>query len=123
YVLSSRVLPQWARSTASLRVRGVIIELTRDEAVTYTPQIKQLYAAGFAYPAAVVEQFGATYSRCVQDYTGARVLLACRGGEPVGFAYGYTFQRGHWWPEQVGPSLEAHGHGHWMQDAFELAEL
>lgn len=53
------------------------------------------------------------------------VLLAVEDerGELLGFLYGYDFRRGQWWPEQIGPALEAAGHAEWMEDTFELAEL
>jgi len=101
----------------------VIIDLTRAEAIECAEPVSELYAAAFDYPEGVMRQFTQTYTRCMGEYDGARVLLARAEGAAVGFAFGYTFQRGHWWPEQVGPELEAAGHGHWMQEAFELAEL
>lgn len=101
----------------------MIIDLTRAEAIDCAEAVSELYAAAFNYPDAVVRQFTDAYTRCMGEYDGVRVLLARSEGEAVGFAYGYTFQRGHWWPEQVGPALEAAGHALWMQDAFELAEL
>lgn len=101
----------------------MIIDLTRTEAVAHAERLGAMYAVAFDYPEAVRRRFVQTYTGCMDDYDGARVLLARADGVAVGFAYGYTFQRGHWWPEQVGPALEAAGHAVWMQDAFELAEL
>jgi len=41
--------------------------------------------------------------------------LACShpedyGGGLVAFAYGFTFQTGHWWPDRVLPALLGTGH-------------
>lgn len=101
----------------------MIVELTRAQASAQAERVTQIYGAAFGYPAAVTRQFRSTYTRCVRDYQGLQVLLAHQDGQPVGFSFGFTFQHGHWWPEQVGPDLEAAEHGAWMSDAFELAEL
>lgn len=101
----------------------MIVDLTRAEAVTGADEVTTLYAAAFGYPPSVTRQFSDAYTRCMREYHGARLLLARVDGASVGFAFGFTFERGHWWPEQIGPTLQAADHADWMQDAFELAEL
>lgn len=106
-----------------VRVAVVIIELSRAEALPLATNLGEIYAAAFGYPASAVERFARIYTECVSDYGGARVLAACAGGHVIGFAYGFTFQHGHWWPEQIAPALAATGQAVWMEDAFELVEL
>lgn len=59
----------------------------------------------------------------VLTYEGATVLAAIAREAIVGFLYGYTFRRGNWWPEKVGPLIIATDHEHVMASAFELVEL
>lgn len=101
----------------------MIIELSRAEALPLATDLGTLYAAAFGYPEPAVTRFAQIFTECVGDYDGARVLAACLDGQIIGFAYGFSFQRGHWWPEQVAPALAAAGHAVWMEDAFELVEL
>lgn len=101
----------------------MIIELTRTEAAGLAPQVGAVYTAAFDCPDSAIAPFAQSYRRCVSGYDGARVAVARSGSEVVAFAYGFTFQTGHWWPDQVLPALIETGHQEWGQDAFELVEL
>lgn len=101
----------------------MIIELSRTEAAGLALTVGEVYAAAFDYPDSAIATFAQSYRRCVAEYDGARVLVARTGSEIVAFAYGFTFQSGHWWPDRVLPALIGAGHQEWGQDAFELVEL
>lgn len=112
-----------------------IERLTGDEAVEVSHSIVALYAAAFDATDAVRQSFAKNFVQCMREYAGAQTEVVwvdehgeatTRGadGASIGaFSYGFTYERGHWWPEQVGPALEAAGLGEWQEDAFELVEL
>lgn len=43
--------------------------------------------------------------------------------ELVGFAYGYTSQAGQWWYDHVRSELPEATASHWLENAFQLAEI
>lgn len=51
-------------------------------------------------------------------------LVAREGGELLGFGYGYTGSRGHWWTDHVERALTAAQRAEWIDPPhFEIVEL
>lgn len=65
----------------------------------------------------------AKYLHEVTEVTGLLALGAHRQGELVGVLVGWPTASRQWWPNEVRPALRASGNEHWLDDAFELAEL
>ncbi len=65
----------------------------------------------------------AKYLREVTDVAGLLALGAHRDGEIVGVLVGWPTASRRWWPDEVRPALAASGNEHWLDDAFEIAEL
>jgi ribosomal protein S18 acetylase RimI-like enzyme len=51
---------------------------------------------------------------------GFRLALACAGDRLIGFAYGYTGERGQWWTERAFEVLEPGTAAAWLDGHFEL---
>lgn len=108
----------------------MIADLTAEQIRARREEILGVYQRAFSCSDARRDSFGAFLDEALRDYAGVRVLAALDAGdderEPgrlLGFLYGYAYERGHWWPDQVGPALQAAGHGDWERDAFEVVEL
>ncbi len=54
---------------------------------------------------------------------GFRLACAHEGGQVVGFAYGYTGDRGQWWTDQVATTLPEDVAGTWLGGHFELVSI
>ena len=100
-------------------------DLTRKSA---RESLKRVYAAAFAPP---------PYNRTARDagwfggqlvkhkgYAGFRCFVVQDEDKRVlGFAYGYSSKRGHWWHDAVAEALEGSLEAAWLEDAFEVVEL
>ena len=51
------------------------------------------------------------------------MFVAAIDENPVGFIYGYHSRPGQWWHDQVRDSLINGGHGSWVENSLELAEV
>ncbi len=56
-------------------------------------------------------------------WPGFRLFMAAVDTNPVGFVYGHLSRPGQWWYNQVADALTEAGHGHWLENAMELAEI
>ncbi len=60
-------------------------------------------------------------------HPGFRAFVAERRRDVVGFGYGFHGEAGQWWHDVVRDALDGIGgpehSGHWLGDAFEVAEL
>ncbi len=54
---------------------------------------------------------------------GFRCAIARDGDAVVGFAYGYTGERGQWWSDQIAANAPAHVVERWLGGHFEFVEL
>jgi ribosomal protein S18 acetylase RimI-like enzyme len=54
---------------------------------------------------------------------GFRLARVRHGGELVGFAYGYTGQRGQWWTDHVAEVLDPEVAEEWLGGHFELVSI
>jgi catechol 2,3-dioxygenase-like lactoylglutathione lyase family enzyme/ribosomal protein S18 acetylase RimI-like enzyme len=100
--------------------------LEPDTIDTWRTDIVSIYAEAFADPpynrgATHVDGF-ADALRSHVDRPGFVAFCACVGHHLVGFTYGYTTGRNHWWHEQVRAALGTHA-DHWLTDSFEYVEL
>ncbi|MBS44102.1 MAG: hypothetical protein CMH83_13245 [Nocardioides sp.] len=54
---------------------------------------------------------------------GFRLAVATVADRPVGFSYGYTGERGQWWPDALADLLDERVATQWLGGHFELVEL
>ena len=97
--------------------------LETSEVLRRADEIAGVFQRAFGYSDERRDHFRDTRLAYLPLYDGALTLGAFEGEALVGFVYGFDYQPGHWWPQQVGPALERAGHGEWTEDAFELNEL
>lgn len=103
-----------------------------DLALARRAEIVDIFQRAFGYSDERAERFAETFSAGL-GYDGALVLAAVESedtdaqdpvaGRLLGFAFGFTFRRGQWWPEMIGPALDSAGLQDWYTDAFELVEI
>lgn len=95
--------------------------LPTDHAVAALPRLRDIHAA-----AGAGDQVGTAFVDSVvfalDTYDGAEV---CSIGDAQisGFTFGFSYRRGHDWPDTVGPALVRAGLGHWEEGCFQLAEV
>lgn len=65
----------------------------------------------------------AKYLDEVTDLDGLLALGAFRDGALIGILIGWPVSSREWWPHHVRPALAATENLHWLDDAFEVAEL
>ena len=75
-----------------------------------------------AEDAAAFEFANGTFPKHV-NWPGFRMFVAAIDDNPVGFIYGYQSRPGQWWHDQVRDSLINGGHGSWVENSLELAEV
>lgn len=97
--------------------------LETSEVLRRADEIARIFQRAFGYSDERRDHFRDTRLAYLPLYDGALTLGAFDGETLVGFVYGFEYQPGHWWPQQVGPALERTGHAEWTKDAFELNEL
>lgn len=87
---------------------GAIAGIWRD-ATGVSEQQAQEFAAG-------------TFPKHV-GWPGFRLFMAVIDASPLGFVYGYRTLPGQWWHDQARQAMMDAGHGSWMQNSLELAEI
>ncbi|MFI6427947.1 GNAT family N-acetyltransferase [Promicromonospora sp. NPDC050880] len=97
--------------------------LETPEVLRRADELARIYQRAFGYSDERRDHFRDTRLAYLPLYDGALTLGAFDGTDLVGFVYGFDYQPGHWWPQQVGPALAHAGHAGWTDDAFELNEL
>lgn len=97
--------------------------LETSEVLRRADEIAGVYQRAFDYSDERRDHFRDTRIAYLPLYDGAVTLGAFDGDALVGFVYGFDYQPGHWWPQQVGPALTSSGFAGWTEDAFELNEL
>lgn len=65
----------------------------------------------------------AQYLHEITELPGLLALAARRQDRLLGILVGFPTASRDWWPDQVRPALAAAENLHWLDDAFELAEL
>lgn len=97
--------------------------LETSEVLRRADELARIYQRAFGYSDERRDHFRDTRLAYLPLYDGALTLGAFEGETLVGFVYGFDYQPGHWWPQQVGPALQDAGHTAWTVDTFELNEL
>jgi ribosomal protein S18 acetylase RimI-like enzyme len=118
------------RRTA-IKTRGMPVDITladRDTVLALTDELVAVYARTFGAPGyderpEAIERFRSEQLPRHADRDGFRCALARRDGRVVGFAYGYTGQRGQWWPEHVASHAPEDVVRDWLGGHFEFVEL
>ncbi|QIG42692.1 GNAT family N-acetyltransferase [Nocardioides anomalus] len=90
--------------------------------VADTVELWPVYDAVFGDHASYDEWRAEVWDRHVER-EGFRLARARRDGELVGFAYGYTGQRGQWWTDHVAAVLEPAVAEEWLGGHFELVSI
>jgi hypothetical protein len=118
------------RRTA-IKTRGMPVDISladRDTVLALTDELVAVYARTFGAPGyderpEAIERFRSEQLPRHADRDGFRCALARRDGRVVGFAYGYTGQRGQWWPEHVASHAPEDVVRDWLGGHFEFVEL
>jgi GNAT superfamily N-acetyltransferase len=97
--------------------------LETSEVLRRADEIAGIFQRAFGYSDERRDHFRDTRLAYLPLYDGALTFGAFEDEALVGFVYGFDYQPGHWWPQQVGPALDRAGHGDWTVDTFELNEL
>lgn len=97
--------------------------LETSEVLRRADEIAHVFQRAFDYSDERRDHFRDTRLAYLPLYDGALTIGAFEDETLVGFVYGFDYQPGHWWPQQVGPALARAGHAGWTEDAFELNEL
>lgn len=105
-----------------------ILTLTGAEALTRTRDLVAVYAAAFTAPGCdetpeSATTFGTDQLPIHSERDGFRCVLASDDGRPVGFAYGYTGERGQWWSDRIAERAPAAVVEEWLGGHFEVVEL
>lgn len=105
---------------------AVLADARRVEALAEA--LANVYRSAFCAPEyaeteADVERFAADQLPTHAQRQGFRLSLAQEAGKLVGFAYGYTGERGQWWTEHVAGLAPAHIVEKWVGGHFEFVEL
>lgn len=109
------------------RARRLIGGAPRIEAVDPLPlaaELRDLHRAALG-PGALSDEWAAERLPVHAQRGGFLFLTACGArGELLGFAYGYSGERGHWWADRVAQALTAAQREEWLDlPYFEVAEL
>ncbi|WP_433162617.1 N-acetyltransferase family protein [Kribbella sp. CA-247076] len=92
------------------------------------PQLAAVYLSAFGAPGydeepARAERFGNEQLPLHSQRDGFKLVVARSGGRVVGFAYGYTGQRGQWWSDRLAETAPAEIVDEWVGGHFEFVEL
>src|SRR5689334_14446755 len=88
-----------------LRLGEVIDVLDRTAALAIAPELGEVFAAAFGAPGYDEEpdpgHFATDQLPTHADRDDFRLVAARSDGSVVGFAYGFTGQRGQWWSDRI----------------------
>lgn len=102
--------------------------LDRDAAIAAADELAAVYARAFGAPGYDEPPDAAERFRIEQlprhaDRDGFRCVVARSSGRVVGFAYGYTGERGQWRSDRVAASAPAGIVDRWLGGHFEFVKL
>ena len=80
-------------------------------------------APGYDEPAETAQRFRAEQLPRHAEREGFRCVVALRSDRMIGFAYGYTGERGQWWSDRVADLAPAEVADRWLGGHFEFVEL
>ncbi|TCO30091.1 acetyltransferase (GNAT) family protein [Kribbella steppae] len=92
------------------------------------PELAAVYLSAFGAPgydedAARAEEFGNEQLPLHSQRDGFKLVAARSDDRIVGFAYGFTGQRGQWWSERVAEAAPAEIVEEWVGGHFEIVDL
>ena len=101
--------------------------LATQAAMAVADDLREVYfsafgAPGYDEPAEKADQFAAEQLPTHAARPGFKLVVARSAGETAGFAYGFTGERGQWWPDriaEVAPEIA----DEWVGGHFEFVEL
>ncbi|MFD7156851.1 GNAT family N-acetyltransferase [Kribbella sp. NPDC059898] len=91
-------------------------------AIAIADELGPLYAASFG-PEEDTDRFTTETLPKHAARADFRLVAVRQDGPLVGFAYGYTGERGQWWPERVVEAVGAELAAEWVGGHFEVVEL
>lgn len=98
------------------------------EAVQAAPELAEVFVSAFGAPGydedhADAERFATEQIPAHAERDDFKLVAARSDGRIVGFAYGFTGQRGQWWPDRVAAAVPAELAEEWIGGHFEVVEL
>jgi predicted kinase/GNAT superfamily N-acetyltransferase len=135
--IESREYDPWARDHTIVDTAGRAIGECVDHAVASIPQwipIALLGPEALALIGELSEVYGKAFDDPVEAFVrdqfprhvhrdGFRCAVARRAGRIIGFAYGYTGERGQWWSDWIAGAAPAAVVDAWIGGHFEFVEL
>ncbi|HZM83850.1 MAG TPA: GNAT family N-acetyltransferase [Candidatus Limnocylindrales bacterium] len=111
-----------------MRADVKIIELDRAAVLARRSEFEEVYALafgapGYDEPGDAARRFRAEQLPRHAGREGFRCVVALRGDRLLGFAYGYTGERGQWWSNHVATRAPAYVTERWLGGHFEFVEL
>jgi GNAT superfamily N-acetyltransferase len=102
--------------------------MTADEAIAVQRDVTEVYRSAFGAPPynegeAQVQQFRDDMLPRHTQRDGFRFVVALESDRVVGFAYGYTGERGQWWTDTVAKAMPADVAEKWLGGHFEFVEI
>lgn len=102
--------------------------LSPAEAGQSAPELAAVYLSAFGAPGydeepARAEQFGNEQLPLHSQRDGFKLVVARHDERIVGFAYGFTGQRGQWWSDRLVETASAEIVEEWVGGHFEFVEL
>jgi ribosomal protein S18 acetylase RimI-like enzyme len=105
----------------------VIDVLDRTAALAIAPELGEVFAAAFGAPGYDEEpdpgHFATDQLPTHADRDDFRLVAARSDGSVVGFAYGFTGQRGQWWSDRIANAVTPELADEWIGGHFEVVEL
>jgi ribosomal protein S18 acetylase RimI-like enzyme len=107
----------------------ILERLTGEQVKLLRSDIAEVYQAAFSAPpynktGGDLVSFLSTFTRhSSREGFTCFVVRDGDGGQLLGFAYGYTSQKGQWWHDQVASALDPTQVQYWLSNAFEFVEL
>jgi GNAT superfamily N-acetyltransferase len=106
----------------------VIDVLDVPQSVQAAPELAAVYLSAFGAPgydedAAAAERFGNEQLPLHSERDGFKLVAARADDRIVGFAFGFTGQRGQWWSDRLVETAPAEIVEEWVGGHFEFVEL
>jgi ribosomal protein S18 acetylase RimI-like enzyme len=106
----------------------VIEVLDVPQALQAAPELAAVYLSAFGAPGydespARAEQFGSEQLPLHSERDGFKFVVARAEERIVGFAYGFTGERGQWWSDRIAETAPPEIVDEWVGGHFEIVEL
>jgi ribosomal protein S18 acetylase RimI-like enzyme len=106
----------------------VIDVLDVDQTLEAAPELAAVYLSAFGAPGydeepARAEAFGKEQLPLHSQRDGFKFVVARSDDRIVGFAYGFTGQRGQWWSDRIAEAAPAGIVAEWVGGHFEIVDL